>query len=201
MNGPDQTSPNPIILVASLAIDYFRWTQLAPMVTMWLLALLMIVGMFFVTNQDTVLDILVAVLVWLESLPWVGEPVSARMEASAAEGGGLSLGGQDMKAIALRAWAVISLVFMLLALIAGWLFGPFKPWTLRRKLGLIALACVLLMAGFVAAYFADPEEFNGPARQWMLMFTGVAVLIFIVSAYCLSIAHALGLLKRLIWTV
>lgn len=201
MNRPDQTPLNPMIPVASLLIDYLRWTQLTPMVTMWLLALLMIVGMFFVSNQDTVLDILVSVVVWLESLPWVGEPVSTRMQVSAAEEGGLSLGGEDLKTIALRAWAVISLLFMLLALIIGWLFGPFKPWTLRRKLGLIALACVLLMAVFVAIYFADPEVFNSPAGRVMLMFTGVAMLIFIVSAWCLSIAHALGLLKRLIWTV
>jgi hypothetical protein len=197
---PDRTPLNPTILVALLLIDYVRWTQLAPMVTMWLLALLMMAGMLFVNNQDAILDILVPVWVWLESLPWVGEPVSARMEAAAAEEGPLSLGGEDLKDVALRAWAAIALVFMLLALIAGWMFGPFKPWTLRRKLGLIAWACVLLMAGFVAVYFADPEAFNGPVSRWMLMFTGVAVLILLVSAWCLSIAHALGLLKRLIST-
>jgi len=170
------------------------------MITMWLFALLMLVGMFFVNNQETVLDILVPVWLWLESLPWVGESLT-RLEASVAEDGPGSHGGRDLTAIALRAWAVISLVFMLLALIADWLFGPFEPWTLRRKLGLIALTCVLLMAGFVAVYFAEPEEFRDQASQWMLMFTGFAVLIFIVSAWCLSIAHALGLLKRLLWTV
>lgn len=199
-NRPDEAPQNPIYLVASLLIDYVRWTQLTPLVTMWFFALLMLVAMFFVNNQETVLDTLVPVWLWLESLPWVAESLS-RMEASAAEEGRASLGGGDLQAIALRAWAVISLVFMLLALIADWLFGPFKPWTLRRKLSLIALACVLLMAGFVAMYFADPEGFNGPASQWILMFTGVTVLVFIINAWCLSIAHALGWVKRLIWAV
>lgn len=200
MNRPDRTALNPVYLGASLLVDYLRWIQITPMLTLWLFALLMLVGMFFANNQEAVLDALVPVWLWFESLPWVRESLT-RMEASAAEEGPISLNGGDLKAIALRAWAVISLVFMLLALIAGWLFGPFKPWTLRRKLGLIALACVLLLAGFAAVYFADPEEFNGPASQWMLMFTGVAVLIFIVSAWCLSIAHVLGWVKRSLWTV
>lgn len=201
MNKPARTLLNPIPVVASLVIDYFRWTQLTSMVALWLMALLIIAGMLFTSNQENVLDILIPVWLWLESLPWVGEPVSGHMEASADGDGPISLDGKDLKAIALRAWAVISLAFMLLALIARWLFGPFNPWTLRRKLGLTALACVLLVAGFVAAFFTDPELSNSPTWQVMLTFTGIAVLLFIVSAWCLSIAHVLGLLKRALLSV
>ena len=192
------SAPGLLNIVASLVIDYLRWTQLAPMVTMWLFALLMLVAMFFVNNQEASFKALESVSLWIEGLPWLGDALAAQKASMADEQGHISLDGDDFKAFALKAWGVISLVFWVLALIANWLFGPFKPWPLMRKLGVAALACLGLLLGFVAVYLADSEQFNGGAGSWVLMFSAVATLVLIVSAWCLSIAHALGLLNRLI---
>ena len=43
---------NPLRLIASLAIDYLRWTQLTPMVLFWGGALLTLLVMFVTTNED-----------------------------------------------------------------------------------------------------------------------------------------------------
>jgi hypothetical protein len=60
----------------------------------------------------------------------------------------------------LRAWAVISAVFMAFAWLAGRLFGPFEPWTLKRKLAWAALACLLTVIAFMTLYFLDRESWN-----------------------------------------
>ena len=87
---------------------------------------------------------------------------------------------------------------MVLAVIGGALFGPFTPWSLKRKLGIAGLGCALLFAALAFAYFSDPGQFNGPAWQWLLMFFGMSTLLFIVSTWCLALSHFLGLMRRMV---
>jgi len=189
---------NPIKIIITLVIDYFRWTQLVPMLTIWGFGLLMLVALFFVNYQEESFDAIAAVFQWMAGLPWIGEKLTAWMESMADEDGRISLGGLELKAVALRVWGYLSLAMMLMALLVNWIFGPFKPWTLKRKLGAAALCCLVLLAGYVAMYFAQPEDHQDRLVNWALSFGGVTVLLFIVSAWCLSIAHLLGLLRKTI---
>lgn len=189
---------NPIKLIATLVIDYLRWTQLTPMLTVWGFGLLMLAALLFVNNQEQTFDTIFAVLEWIAGLPVIGDRFTAWMESQAGNDGTISLGGSDLKAAALKAWSLISLVFMLIALSVSWIFGPFKPWSLKRKLGITALCCGALLAAFISLYFANPEEFNGPFENWLLTFGGIALILFVVSAWCLSIAHLLGHWSRAI---
>lgn len=190
--------PKLLKLTATLVIDYLRWTQLAPLVMIWAFGIAMLLAMLVVNFEEQSWAALDSLFQWLAGLPLIGERFTAWLESMAGEDGAIQLGGNDIKAAALKAWSVLSLAFMLLALAVNWAFGPFKPWSLKRKLGIAGLCCLGLLAGFVAVYFADPEPFNGPAGQWMLTFSGIALLLFVVNAWCLSIAHALGLLRRVV---
>lgn len=189
---------HPLQLIGSLLIDYFRWTQLVPMITLWSFALLMVFMLFFVNHQDETLDGVGAIAEWASELPVVGPALLNWAEEKASDDDTLHFSGEDLKVGAMRAWAILSLVFMVISWLVSVLFGPFQPWPLKRKLTATGLACVVLMAGFVGVYFLSPETFNGPLSGWLLNFAGIALLIFLVSAWCLSIAHALGLLNRLL---
>ena len=190
--------PHPLQQLGGLVIDYFRWSQLVPMITIWLFALLMVFMLFFVNHQDETLDGVGAVAKWVTELPVVGPAYIKWMEEKAAADGTLHFGGDDFKVAAVKAWAFLSLVFMLLAWLANTLFGPFQPWTLKRKLGLAGVACVVLFVGFLGVYYLSPEMFNGSSANWALTFSGITIIVFLTSAWCLSIAHALGLLSRLV---
>lgn len=190
--------PHPLQQLGSLVIDYFRWSQLVPMITIWLFALLMVFMLFFVNHQDETVDGVGTMAKWVTELPLVGPAFLNWMEKQAAADGTLHFGGDDFKVAAVRAWALLSLVFMAIAWLANTLFGPFQPWTLKRKLGLTGVACVVLFFGFLGVYYLSPEMFNGSTVQWATTFSGITILVFLVSAWCLSIAHALGLLNRLI---
>lgn len=89
-------------------------------------------------------------------------------------------------------------MFLLLSLLVGWIFVPFKPWTLKKKLAVAALCSFVLVIGFILVYLLDSSMFNGGPAKWLLRFGAVGLLAFIVSSWCLSVAHALGSLGRLI---
>lgn len=195
---PSQDRPKLFKLAASLVVDYFRWTQLTPMITLWLFAGFMLAAMFFINNEELTFNTIEGIAEWVSELPWIGEIYTARLEEMSDEDGRFSLGGAEFEALAVKIWSALSLIFMALAQIGGWLFGSSEPWRLHRKLTAAAIACILLLAGFIAVYFADSELFNGSIWQWMLMFTAVTMLVFIVNAWCLSVAHLLGFLSRMI---
>jgi len=188
---------NPLKLGISLVIDYFRWSQLSPMIVLWGGGLLFLAAMYIVNHQEVTSDILETVARWIASLPMVGDAFVRWGDAMAGEDGVIHLGGKDLEAAILELWGGLSLGFLILAMLVGWLFGPFKPWTLQRKIALAGLGNLALIAAFALVYFLDPSQFNGPALDWMLIFTGVGVILFIVSAWCLSIAHLLGWIRRL----
>ena len=55
---------------------------------------------------------------------------------------------------------------------------------------------MLLLAGMAVNYFAAPQSFNGEASAWMLNFSLISLLVFVISAYCLSVAHFLTYLNE-----
>lgn len=187
---------HPLQLVISLVIDYIRWSQLAPMITVWFFAVLMIFLLYFVDHQDQTVDGMAAVLGWVAELPVVGPSFTEWAENRATEDGALHFGGDDFKVAAVKIWVALSLILMVLGWLASLLFGPFQPLTLKRKLAFAGLGSLALVAGFFGVYFLSPGLFNGTAAQWTLNFTGIALLVFLVSAWCLTIAHALGLLSQ-----
>ena len=187
----------PMQLLLSLAIDYIRWTQFTPMILMWAMVLGMLFILFFVSHEDAAWSMVGAVAEWTASLPWIGPKFLVLME-SQAEDGVISpdLGAIDYKSAVLWAWGGISLMFMAVAWIAGRFFGPFKPWTLKRKLGWAALACTMVVAVMMVLYFLDPETWNDGPYMVAFSASGMALVMFIVNAWCLSVSHALGVVSR-----
>lgn len=182
-------------LIGSLVLDYVRWSQLAPMITVWLVAVLMVFLMFFIEHQDETLDGVSAVASWVTELPVVGPPVLEWVEDRADDEGVLHFGGDDFQKAAMKFWALGSLVMMVIGWLARLLFGPFQPLTLKRKLGFAAIGCLVLLAGFIVVFFLSPGLFAETRSLSILYFAGIALFVFLVSTWCLSIAHALELLR------
>jgi len=135
----------------------------------------------------------------IASFPVIGPRFMAWLEAQAQDGTiHFQAGNLDLRTAVLTAWGVISAVFMILAWIVGHLFGPFKPWALGRKLGLAALACLLVVIAFVALYFLDKETWNDPFSKVLLSSSAMSLILFIVSAWCLAVSHLLGWLSGVV---
>jgi len=194
-----KTAPHPLQTVGSLVIDYFRWSQLTPMITVWFFSVMAVLLLLFVNHEEQAWDGLESVAIWVSELPVVGPAYLEWMEEQEAADGKIKLGGDYFKRMGMKAWAVLSLAFMVISWAVGALFGPFQPWTLKRKLLLAGLGCVALMAAYVGIYALSPEMFNGSGSRWILTFAGMSFIVLMVSGWCLTIAHALGLLGRWVY--
>jgi hypothetical protein len=185
-------SQNDILkLLLSWGLGYIRWTQLTPMLLMWGFGLLMLLVLTFVNFQEQTIAALEAFLEWLMQLPVVGKHITPLLSE---ESTATHMTENDFKSFVLSAWAVLSLAFMLAGMVVSSLFGPFQPWTLKRKFLIAGAGVVLILAGMAVNYYAVPQNFNGEASEWMLNFSLIALLVFGVSAYCLSVSHFLGYL-------
>lgn len=194
--------PNVLRLLASLAIDYFRWSQLAPMILMWAFTLGMLLVMIIVSYEELTLSLFEGLTRWIANLPWVGPRFVDWMQAQSTEGAPDPGDGQlGLEAIVLRGWAVVSAVFMAFAWLASRLFGPFQPWTLQRKLKWAAWACLGFVAAVMALFALDREHWNDPASKVLFSSGGLALVLFIVSSWCLSVSHFLGHLSKMVLTM
>jgi len=180
-------------LLLSWILGYMRWTQLTPMLLLWAFGLLMVLALTFVNFQEQTISIVGFALEWLVQLPVVGTYI---VQYLPDENSDTHISSSDFESFVLSGWALLSLGFMLAGMILSALFGPFKPWALKSKLLIAGTGTVLLLAGMVANYLAVPQNFNGEAAAWMLNFSLIALLVFVVSAYCLSISHFLGYLNE-----
>jgi hypothetical protein len=180
-------------LLLSLGLGYLRWTQLTPMLLIWGFGLLMLLALIFVNFQEQTLSALEYFLEWFMQLPVVGERITLLLSD---ESTATHMTATDLESFIFSAWAVLSLVFMLAGFVLSSLFGPFKPWTLKRKILIAGAGAVLLLAGMAVNYYAAPKNFNGDASSWMLNFSLISLLVFGVSAYCLSVAHFLAYLNE-----
>jgi len=179
-------------MLLSLGLDYFRWTQLTPMILTWGFALLMLAMLIFVNFQQQVVNVLEYFVEGLMRIPLVGPYVTEFLSDQETT---VKLGTEDLKTFALRTWFVISLVFMLGSMLLSRWLGPFKVRSLKRKILYAAICSVLLLGALILNYFAVPANFNGGVAGWMFNFSLLSVIVFLVSAYSLSVAHALGRLS------
>ena len=187
--------PHPLQLLGALLIDYLRWSQLTPMILMWFGILGMLFLLFFVNNQEATWSAANSTAEWVASLPLVGPWFVEWMDARAQNG---SLDSIDLKSAALSAWAALSLVLMLIGWIADLFFGPFKPWTLKRKIGVSVAASLLVAVAFVGLFYATPELTQDPFGKVLATGIGLAAAAFIVSSWCLSVAHLLGRVSQMV---
>lgn len=180
-------------LLLSLGLDYIRWTQLTPMLMAWAFALLALALLVFVNFQQQTLSAMEYLVQWLTQLPLVGAYFTGLFSAEDAQ---VNIGTDDLKSYALRGWFFISLAFMLVNMaLSSWL-GPFRPWSLQRKIVFAGIGSLLIMAGLVWVYFTGSENFNGSRAGWMLNFSLWSLLVFLISAYSLSVSHVLGRISR-----
>jgi hypothetical protein len=187
-----QTHHHLLTLLLSWGLGYLRWTQLVPMLLVWSLGVVMVLALTFINFQTQAVPALVKLLEWLVRLPLIGERIALWL---AGDGDGLRVKSTDFEFFVVSGWAVVSLLFMLAGLLLSAWLGPFRPWTLKRKLAVAAAAAVVLLGGMLLNYYLVPDNFNGTALDWTLNFSLICLLVFAVSAYSLSVAHFLGYLN------
>lgn len=186
----DKNSFKPLL---TIGIDYIRWTQLTPMIMVWGAVLLLLLAMVFVNFQDQALSTTETVLNNLYQLPLIGDRLQ---QYFTAQTGDHHITTADVKSWIFSIWSIASLVFMLMSFFMSYVRTPGKSWTLRKKLFIVFTAVLILLSGFVANYYAEPSNFKGGTGGWILNFSLLSLMVFIVSSYSLSVSHFLNHLNH-----
>jgi len=202
-------SPTIAALTLGVAIDYFRWTQLVPMIAAWTFLLIGAGALLLVNFQEQSFTLIERGVGLYEQVFGPIEPAGGN-NAMAGQAGGKTVGppagggeavrfsDQDIMPEVLSAWAWVALAGYLLGLAHTWLFGPSEPWSLGRKLVLAAIAAAGVSALMFGAYWFGSEPFHGGFSIWFFLFTGAPLLVWLVSLYSLGVGYLLERLKRAI---
>lgn len=235
-------------IALGLALDYFRWTQLVPMIVCWSFLLLMVGAILLASFQQQSFDLIERGLVLYERVAGPIEPLPDDIEPAdgtsgdarpaadgegddlfdpdspgtadttadtadtAAEAGERSAPGateppdgairftdEDVTPVVVRAWAILALAGWLLGMLRTMLFGPREPVSLRRKLLWVALGGAVCSALMMFAWQFGSEPFHGGPLGWILLFVGAPLVVWIVSAWSLTIGHVIGHVQRVVY--
>ena len=199
--------------LASLALDYLRWTQLVPMLFGWTF-LLLLVGALLLTNfQDASFSLVERGMAVYERVigplepapepgPEASEPVDGDTDTDTDASAepetqpSVRFSEEDIMPVVLRGWALLALVGWLFGVLRSMLFGPRDPARLAPKLRIAAYFAIGCSGLMWVAYLLGSETFNGGPIGWALLFTGIPFGVWLISAWSMGFGHVIGILQR-----
>jgi len=179
-------------LLTGFVIDYFRWLALVPMVFSWALLILVVVVMLAINFQGDIDRMLQRAEPWVER--WLGPAESDEVNA-AEEAETIDLTELDLKNWVYRIWLFAALAGYLLGLVRSWLFGPWHPPPMKRKLVRVAMAAGSCSALLFFAWLFGSEAYAGSAAGWVVMFVLFPLLVWVISAGSLAFSHLLDQIR------
>ena len=178
--------------VIRLAIDYFRWTQLIPMLACWGLLLAVLLAMTltsFETQGIAALEVVFAIIFGIGS--YLPDAMLPR-----GPDGSIELSGGELLDLATWLWLLISVVAMFVNWLIGERLRPRFLSTLAGRIKVAAVAAALVSASLILVRLLVPENFNGPFISWLPTFVGMPLIVWIVSVYSLCVSAILKLLDE-----
>ena len=180
-------------------LGYVRWSQMIPMLLVWAFFLLGVAGALLIGFQEQGVTLLLWVQKQVMRIPWLHEWFATNLQSSGAitDAGGIRLTEKQVVPLAIRGWAILSGLLVVLDWAWRLLRGGERPppWPLRRKLllALIATLVGMLVIAAALAYASAGEDvtFTDAVPAAIAAF----LLLFATSAYSLSVSHGLGRLQ------
>ncbi len=174
-------------LIANLALDYVRWTQLVPMVLGWAFVIIMVLAMFLIAFQGEIDSLLQRAEPTVER--WLG-PAPEASDTQAEHTSGVSnFTEDDILPWIYRIWGGLAFIAWIFSMLRTRIFGPRPPKKLKRKISVTALASLI----FIILLFIGSMLLGGFGNNTLLELTVpfilIPILLFIVSAWGLSISH------------
>jgi hypothetical protein len=177
-----------------LVIDYFRWTQLVPMLACWAFLLACLFAFILTSFESQSIAALEAVVaIALQVVALVPEGLIPR-----APDGSIELSEDELLDFATWSWFLLSMLAMLINWIAGERLRPAFLAKLSGRIKSAGIATILVSGALISVRIAAPANFNGSLVSWLPFLIGAPVLVWIVSVYSLSVSAALSLVESIL---
>ena len=179
-------------LLANLALDYLRWTQLIPMILCWAFACAMIGGLLLFGAHEA----MQADPDRFEEMLEQAEPVLVPLIDTVAPVVSFMVGrgdGLTAEQWVIRIWGWLALLAMLLSWLRTAVFGPREPWPFRRKIVIVALAAAVYAVLILAAIVVLGADASTLALVLNTIF--FPLVLVGVSAWGLGVSHLVSKLQ------
>ncbi len=177
----------------SILLDFVRWSQMVPMVLAWAFMLIALVAMTIINFQQTSFTFFEWVAGLWERHDWL--PVWSTPAYEQTDGS-VHITDEQLRPLILKAWGWLSLILLIIDLLRTSLFGVRQARSLRRGLVITALGCAMVGTGFGLNYLFGNEPYQGGPFGWLVLFIGGPAVVWLISAYSLSVNHLLNGLNR-----
>ena len=184
------------LLLANIAaglIGYLRWTQLVPMLVAWTFAWGALAAFLLVNFQAEGLPAITGVLDLWERHAWLPRLDGRDLQGP---GDGVQVETEDVRAFALKAWGLVSLVLYLADLVLHHVRGPRKPWSWTRSMRIVALLGATTFGAYIVAWLLSDVPFHGSSLRWVFTFAFLSLLPVLFSVYSLTAKHVLDRLAE-----
>jgi len=184
-------------LAVKLFLDYVRWTQLIPMVVVWSFTILTVSAIFLISFQGEVNAMLDRLEPAAERVLGPPPEPAADTEAPEDENMSVTVTEDDILPWIYRIWGALALAGWAVSSIRAKIYGPKKPKALKRKLVLAAAASGMVILFLILGYVIG--DFSGNTLpELMVPFILLPIILWIVSAWGLTISHVIDKIHALI---
>jgi hypothetical protein len=171
----------------------FAYFMLTPMIFCWGLLLIILVIITMVSFEQTA-DVVAVVIMLLTDLTERFTFLERFALDSSAwlDSGVIEINDSNLQDVIFGLYGYLALPFVLLGVVLDLVRGPRPPRSLKRKIKILTLATLAVIAVFLVNILLGNETWGGDFLVWSLMFTIGPGIVWIISVISLSLHHSIS---------
>ena len=180
-------------VIGNIVRGLVAYFMLTPMIFCWGLLLIILVVITMVSFEQTA-DGVAAVFTLLSGLT-ERFPFLERfaLDSSAwLDSGVIEINNSNLSDVIFGLYGYVALPFVLLGVLLDLVRGPRPPRSLKRKIKILTLATLAVIAVFFINILLGNETWGGDFMVWLLMFSIGPGIVWIISVISITIHHGIS---------
>ena len=180
-------------VIGNIVRGLVAYFMLTPMIFCWGLLLIILVVITMVSFEQTA-DGAAAVFALLSGLT-ERFPFLERfaLDTSAwLNSGVIEINDSNLSGVIFGLYGYVAMPFVLLGVLLDLVRGPRPPRSLKRKIRILSLSTLAVIAIFIINILLGNETWGGDFMSWLLMFTIGPGIVWIISVVSLSLHHGIS---------
>ena len=176
---------------------FFAYLALTPVIFCWGLLLIVLFAITLVSFQEQTSDAMAAIFGVFTELT-ARFPVLERFAPDSSvvsNAGVIEINNSNLSDVIFGLYGFVDVPFVILGMLLDLMRIPRPPRPLSRKIKILSLATLTVIAGLFVNFLFGSETWMGSAMTWLLMFTIGPGIVWGISAVSLSLNHFISTLE------
>ena len=180
-------------VIGNMVRGLFAYFALTPMIFCWGFLLIILVIITMVSFEQTA-DVVAAVFALLSGLT-ERFPFLERFALNSSawlDSGVIEINNSNLQEVIFGLYGYVALPVVLLGVLLDLVRGPRPPRSLKRKIKILTLATLTVIAVFFINILLGNETWGGDILVWSMMFTIGPGIVWIISVISISLHHSIS---------